>query len=64
MDLFACNFIYLGKYVSVEVTTNIAVYGMVLKNPILYICINMVLKQQQHTTIYLYTPRETKLYLC
>ena len=34
MDLFAFNFIYLSQYVSVEVTKNLAVFEMVLTNPI------------------------------
>ena len=32
MDFFAFNLIYLGQYLSLEVTKNISVFGMVLTN--------------------------------
>ena len=34
MDFHAFNLMYLGQYLSVEVTKRLAVFGMVLKNPI------------------------------
>ena len=36
MDLFAFNLMYLGQYFSVEVTKNLALFGIVLTDPILW----------------------------